>query len=138
MIVITLAFSAVIPGLYIIAFLSLWLTFMCDKLLLFRVYQKPPNFTEDLQNNVFKVVYVSLMAHCVISPFLLSEPAIGRFGNLNSNNSRFLNILNTPYLISYVILFLALAGWALFYSTIIRFCAYCSKKCTGELNPIYK
>ena len=72
MIVITLSFGAVMPLLYIITFLAVWFTFICDKLLMFRMYQRPPNFTKDLQNNVFKVVYIALMAHCVISAFLLS------------------------------------------------------------------
>lgn len=72
MCVIVLTFSAVMPVLYIILFLSIWFMFISDKLLLFRVYQKPINYTKDLQNNVFKIVYVSIMIHCVVSPFLLS------------------------------------------------------------------
>lgn len=72
MIIITLAFSAVMPVLYVIAFLSIWFMFVCDKLLLFKVYQKPINYSENLQSKVFKIVYIALIVHCVASAFILS------------------------------------------------------------------
>lgn len=74
MMIITLAFSAVMPILYVIAFLSIWFMFICDKLLLFRIYQKPINYTKDLQYNIFKILYVGLLIHCVASAFMLSYP----------------------------------------------------------------
>lgn len=73
MIFITMAFSSVMPVLYVIAFLSIWFMFVCDKLLLFRVYQKPINYSEDLQNKVFKFFYIAIMLHCAASFFMLSE-----------------------------------------------------------------
>lgn len=45
MMFITLAFSSVMPVLYVITFLSIWFMFVCDKLLLFKVYQKPMNYS---------------------------------------------------------------------------------------------
>ena len=71
-IVITLAFSGVMPGLYIIAFFSLMFMSVCDKLLLFRVYQKPINYTASLQSKIYKTLYIALMIHCAASAFLLS------------------------------------------------------------------
>ena len=70
--IITLAFSGVMPGLYVIAFFSLLFMMLSDKILLFRVYQKPINYTSNLQNKVFKTLYFGLIAHCAISIFLLS------------------------------------------------------------------
>ena len=70
--IITLAFSGVIPGLYIIAFFSILFMFVCDKCLVFRVYQNPVNYTSKLQSKIFKTVYFALMIHCLASAFLLS------------------------------------------------------------------
>lgn len=71
--IIALAFSGVIPGLYIIAFFSILFMFVCDKCLVFRVYQNPVNYTSKLQSKIFKTVYFALMIHCFVSAFLLSE-----------------------------------------------------------------
>lgn len=70
--VITLAFSGVIPALYFIAFFSLLFMVICDKLLLFKVYQKPINYTSNLQSKVFKTIYVALLIHCATTILLMS------------------------------------------------------------------
>ena len=70
--VITLAFSGVMPGIYIISFFSLLFMSLSDKILLFKVYQKPINYTSGLQRKVFRTLYVGLMIHCVVSILLLS------------------------------------------------------------------
>lgn len=57
---------------------------------------------------------------------------------MNETGSRFKNIMTTPYLIPYAALFLALAAWAVFYSTIVKFCSYCAKKCSKQINQMYK
>ena len=87
-VIITLAFSAVIPGLYIIACFSLIFMGVCDKFLLFRVYQHPVNYTAKLQSKVFKTIYFTLIIHCVASAFLLSEPNL----IVGIDNSFFLDI----------------------------------------------
>jgi hypothetical protein len=80
--VISLAFSALMPILYIVAFLTVWIMFLVDKILLFRIYQKPINYSEDLQNKVFKIIYIAVVIHCVVSALTLSEP---KLANLFSN-----------------------------------------------------
>lgn len=59
-------------------------------------------------------------------------------GNINLDNGRFMTIITTPYLIPYAALFVLLAAWAIFYSTIVKFCAYCTKKCEKQLGKVYK
>jgi hypothetical protein len=139
-IVIVLCFSAVMPILYIIGFLSIWFTVICDKLLLFRVYQKPVNYTKDLQKNVFKFLYVSIMMHCVISPIILSERHLILAGGVSETDSysRIGLVFSTPYLLPYVVIFLLLACWAVFDSTIVKFCAYCMKKFDKNLGTVYR
>lgn len=126
---ICLAFSAVMPLLYIVMFLSIWFMFVTDKFLLFRIYQKPINFNQNLQNNIFKIFYIGVMVHCVVSPFLLSEKYLSSVASISTNLDRFRTILVTPYLIPYVVLFLLLAVWAVFYSTIVSSLTYCIKRC---------
>ena len=75
-IIITLSFSAVIPGLYIIALFSILFMIICDKVVLFRVYQRPANYTCKLQEKVFNTVFLSLIIHCVSSALMLSEPSL--------------------------------------------------------------
>lgn len=133
-----MAFSAIMPLLYIIAFLSIWFMFICDKLLLFRVYQKPINYSQDLQNKVFKLVYIAIMIHCVVSVFTLSEKHLMSAGANKQNISRFGIIITTSYLIPYVGIFLLMAAWAVLDSTIISCLQYCVRKCTKQVSKIYR
>ena len=133
-VIITLAFSSVMPGLYIIACFSLIFMSICDKCLLFRVYQHPVNYTAKLQKKVFKTVYLALVVHCVASAFLLSEPNLvvgesNQFDLVNTNSSRFDNIFSTNYLIPYVILFILLVVWGFFNATIISLIQCCYERC---------
>lgn len=112
------------PGLYIIAFLSITFLFTCDKFLLFRVYQKPVNYAANLQSKIFKTVFVTLIIHCLVTPFLLSEPNLvvdteEYIKFIDTDFDRFDNIFKTAYLIPYVVLFIILFLWAFFSATII-------------------
>ena len=77
-VVIVFLFSAVMPTLYIIGFISIAFMILSDKVLLFRVFQKPINYTADLQKKVSKTLYVVMIIHCVISPLLLSSSELMR------------------------------------------------------------
>lgn len=141
MIFITMAFSSVMPILYIIAFLSIWFMFVCDKALLFRVYQKPINYSQDLQNKVFKFLYISLLVHCVSSFFILSEKHLIAANNNITTISRgdIAGIIKTaPYLIPYIVIFVGLGVWGVFHSTIVAAIGYCVEKCERDVSQIYK
>lgn len=73
---ITITFSAVLPMLYIIAFLSIGFMLLSDKVLMFKIFQKPLNYTSKLHDNVFKAIFFLILVHCVISPLLLSAPGL--------------------------------------------------------------
>ncbi len=141
MIFITLAFSSVMPILYVIAFLSIWFMFTCDKLLLFRVYQKPINYSEDLQSKVFKFLYIAIMVHCVASFFILSEKHLINASGKSSNIARndIIGIIKVaPHLWAYPIIFVIMGGWAIFHTFVVRFLSYCISKCSKESGKIYK
>ena len=127
--IITLAFSSVIPGLYIIACLSLVFMAICDKFLLFRVYQYPVNYTAKLQNKIYKTVFFTLILHTAAAIFLLSEPSlvVGENANLFSVNGekRLTIIIETYYIIAYVVLFALLFLWAFLSATIIALIKSC-------------
>lgn len=120
------------PGLYIIACFSLIFMFICDKLLLFRVYQHPVNYTANLQSKVFKTIYFALIIHCAGSAFLLSEPNLlvgvtNTFflNNLQTGSSRIDTLFRTNYIIPYVVFFCILFIWGLLNATIISLIKYC-------------
>lgn len=72
-VVIIFLFSAVMPFVYIIGLLSIGFLALTDKVLLFRVYQKPINYTSNLQDKIFKIFYFILIIHCVVSPLFFSS-----------------------------------------------------------------
>lgn len=91
-----------------------------------------------MQYNVFKIIYIALMAHCVVSAFLLSEPHLFYAGGGTEIKARFSTIITTPYLIPYAAIFGLLVVWAIFYSTFVKFFKYIAKKCEKNLGKVYK
>ncbi len=82
-----------------------------------------------------KTLYVSIILHLAASAFLLSEPNLVPKGSnfagissLNSNNQRVNTLIQTYYIIPYVILFVLLILYGLFKTTIISLLGKCNKK----------
>lgn len=137
-VIITMAFGAVIPGLYIIALFSILFMMICDKVLLFRVYQRPVNYNAKLQSKIFNTVFLAIIIHCAASALMLSEPTLiaagSRIEEISEtvdffDNDRMENMFSTGYIIPYVILFFLLTIWALFNATLLSLVKYCFKKC---------
>lgn len=133
-----MAFGAVIPGLYIIALFSILFMMICDKVLLFRVYQRPVNYNAKLQSKIFNTVFLAIIIHCAASALMLSEPTLiaagSRIEEISEtvdffDNDRMENMFSTGYIIPYVILFFLLTIWALFNATLLSLVKYCFKKC---------
>lgn len=74
--IITLAFSCVIPILYIIATMSVLFLYLTDKVLVFRLYQTPINYGPDLHKLIKKALYFGLIAHMMLSAVFLSQPEL--------------------------------------------------------------
>lgn len=143
-VIITLAFSAVMPGLYIIACFSLIFMNACDKCLLFRVYQHPVNYTAKLQKKIFKTVYLALVIHCLASALLLSEPnlVVGDTNLdviINTGESRIDDIFLIGYLVPFVIFFILLVVWGFFNATLISLIQCCYRRCKQhEMSMVRK
>ena len=73
---ISMAFSGIIPILYPIAFLSFLLLYLADKVLMFKYYQTPVQYSKSLHNIFLAVVYLSLLAHFSLTAYFLSEPTL--------------------------------------------------------------
>ena len=71
-ILITLSFSCVIPMLNIICFLSIFLLYFSDRVLVFKLYQTPLNFGTELHRIIGKAIYLGMVAHMVLTAFFLS------------------------------------------------------------------
>lgn len=126
---ITMAFSCIIPILNVICAFSLMLLYFSDKVLVFKVYQTPINYNAELHRIINKTIYIGLIAHMALSAFFLSEasliaPNSSFLGKqaLNSGNTRINSIISVYYIIPYVVLFLLFAGWSVFSNTLLAFC----------------
>lgn len=71
---IMMMFGAVMPALYIVVAVSVFLLVVVDKLLLFKFFKTPINFDDSLHKKVMKTLYIGVMIHLTASAFLLSEP----------------------------------------------------------------
>jgi uncharacterized membrane protein len=142
---ITLAFSCVIPLLNLICAISLLLLYFADRLLVFKVYQTPVNYGPELHRLISKTIYVALVAHFALSAFFLSEgelvapySLIPGAERLNSSNSRINVMITVYYIIPYVLMFLLFTGVAVFNNTLVAFCEKCSSLCKKNLSNITK
>ena len=73
---VSVAFCGVIPALVPVAFLSFFLLFFVDKLLIFKFYQIPKNYTTTLHKMLGKVILLTLIIHCALTAYLLTEPSL--------------------------------------------------------------
>ena len=69
---ITLAFSCVIPFLFIICSISVILLYIIDKVLIFKLYQTPLNYNAELQTLLRKTIYFALVIHMALTAVFLS------------------------------------------------------------------
>lgn len=71
-ILITLAFSCIIPILNVICGISMMLLYFSDRLLIFKVFQVPVNYGSELHKLINKTIYLALIAHFALTAFFLS------------------------------------------------------------------
>lgn len=125
--------------------ISVFLLYLADKFLVFKVYQTPINYNAVLHELIRKAIYIGLISHMALSAVFLSQAQLVASNSMlsnqyqiNSGNSRIDAMINTSYIIPYVILFLVYVGWSLFDNTIIAFCNKCSLLCKKNLSNITK
>lgn len=70
--IISMTFCGILPILIPVTFLSFFLLYYVDKVLLFKYYQTPIKYTQNLHKMFLKVVYLSLMSHFGLTAFFLS------------------------------------------------------------------
>lgn len=71
-IIITMTFSCIIPILYLICAISLMLLYFSDKVLIFKVYQFPVNYGNELHKLIKKTLYLGIVLHCALTAVFLS------------------------------------------------------------------
>lgn len=91
---------------------------------------------------MFKFLYIAIMAHCVTSFFILGEKhliAASKQNSVDISRSDIVGMVKAaPYLIAYIVIFVVLAAWGVFHSTIVRVVGYCVEKCERDVSQIYK
>jgi len=142
---VTLVFSCIIPILYVVLAISVFLLYLIDKLLIFKLYQTPINYNADLHNLLTKSIFVAIVAHMGLSALFLSEPQLVAAGStipessqLDLKNDRINTIIHTYYILPYVISFLGLVGWLLFDNTIYALFVKLALLCRKNLSNVTK
>lgn len=70
-----------IPILNIVAMLSFMFQYLVDKIMIFCVFRKPPNYDQTLQRKVRKTLILCIIVHLIVSVFLLHVDGVNyRFG----------------------------------------------------------
>jgi hypothetical protein len=140
-----MAFSCIIPVLNIICCISLFVLYLTDKALVFKVYQTPINYNDELHYLITKTIYLGLVIHMALSAYFLSDwtllssnsSAITDSNHFFESSNGIINtIINAYYIIPYVIILIMLIGRALFNHTLLAFCNKCNNICSKTLSNI--
>lgn len=140
-----MAFSCIIPILNLICCISLFLLYLTDKALIFKVYQTPINYNDELHYLITKTIYLGVVFHMLLSAYFLSDWTL-----LSSNSSAAANsnhffessnetinlIFNAYYIIPYIIISILLIGRGIFNHTLVAFCNKCTNVCKKNLSNI--
>jgi len=76
LIFVTFTYSAGMPILYYITFISLVITYWTDKILVSKYFRKENGFTSDLSRNVVNMLYYAVVVHIPFGYVMLTEPNI--------------------------------------------------------------
>lgn len=104
---VSLGFCGVIPILIPVTAISLFLLFFADKILLFKIYQIPINYTKSLHNVLSKVIFMALLVHFSFTAYLLAEPSLIASSDatsinlFTSGNARLNSMFSVSYIIPY-------------------------------------
>lgn len=135
LLVLTFAYNSVIPILNIVALLSFLFQYMSDKVMIFYVYKKPPNYDHTLQKMVRNTLIFCIIIHLFTSIFFLPTQGIDwnsglnlNIGTLNSNSTIKL-IASQIYIYPYLCMLALVIIWIIFRNTLIRFFECCFKRC---------
>lgn len=140
LLLVTLAFSSVIPLLYIICALSLFLLYFADRLLIFKVYQTPTNYGPSLHQIVTQVFFLGLIIHFALAAYFLSQPEMiapnstFQTFTLSFANPRIKKMTSTIYIIPYVVLAGLFIAWFFLKNTIIACCGKLTNSCRSSQN----
>ena len=138
---VTFSFSGVIPILVPIAAISLFLLYFSDKLLLFKFYQTPKNYTTNLHSFFINVLIFCLVSHFALTTYFLTEPTLiasdsSVTSRTISNNTRINAMITTVYIYPYlgllalVIIFIVLN---VFCGSLLTFLRNCCSDTAGSV-----
>lgn len=141
-----MAFSGIMPILIPIAFISFFLLYHADSILLFKYYQRPAQYGQTLHKSFRVVFFISLMLHFGLTAYFLAEPTLIAKGatinstsyEVNTSSSRFNNMLRTSYILPYIGLFLLMLVYAVFGKFILGALEALREKCCPHRDANYK
>jgi hypothetical protein len=119
---VSMSFCGIIPLLVPVTVVCLFLLYNADKILIFRYYQTPQNYTQTLHKAFIIVLYLSIISHCALTAYFLSEPNLiatssyipGTGSSVSSGSARLDNMIKTGYILPYLGLLALLVLFAIF------------------------
>lgn len=137
----TFSFSGVLPILIPIAAISFFLLYFSDKLLIFKFYQTPKNYTTNLHNFLINVLLFCLISHFALTAYFLTEPTlIASDSSVTSKtittNTRINAMITTVYVYPYLGLLALLIIFILlnaFCGSLLTFFRNCCSKGDGSV-----
>jgi hypothetical protein len=104
---VTFSFSGVLPILVPVSAVAFLLLYFSDKLLVFKFYQTPKNYTPHLHQFLVNVLVFSLVSHFALTAYFLTEPTlVAQSSSVTSaaisGNGRINAIITTVYVYPYL------------------------------------
>lgn len=114
---------------------SFMFQYLTDKVMMFFIYRKPPNYDQTLQRMVRKTLILCIIIHLIASVFLLHTDGVDissgfNFDSINLNSNYSLKFIMTQiYIYPYLGLLAVIVIWIIFRHTLIRLFSCCSQRC---------
>lgn len=126
---VSMSFCGIIPLLVPVTAVCLFLLYNADKILIFRYYQTPQNYTQTLHKAFITVLYISIISHCALTAYFLSEPNLiatssyipSTGSTVSSGSPRLDNMVKTAYILPYIALLVLLVFFTIFKEFVLRF-----------------
>ena len=143
---VTFMYSSGLPILYPCAFLTFFISYWFDKLLILKFYKSPPKHTRDLSEATGTIMQYSLLFHFAVGAFMYSNSSIlsGDPRFIIENNSNLIpknyedidSIVTVWFIVAFILAFFVLVIIWLLKSTIINLicclCMCCKKITAGD------
>lgn len=138
LVILTFAYNCVIPLLNLVALFSFMFQYITDKIMIYCIYKKPPNYDQNLQRMIRKTLILCIIVHLVASLFLLQTEGVDissglsfSMGNLD-NSISLKSMMTQIYIYPYLSFLAMIIIWIIFRHTFVRLSNCFTKRCENK------